>query len=67
MPDGWVVDHVEGQTAPLERRQDIPGAVGAAVVEDDQVIRHGGGVADEGLDDVDLVLHTADGNDAHVV
>ena len=58
-----ILDDRQGEPFSFQGAQDDERAVGAAVVEDHEMVHHGERVPDEGLDDVDLVLHGSDGHD----
>ena len=60
---GRILDDRQRQALVLDAPEDLERAVGAAAVGDHDVVGVGQRVADEGLDDVDLILDRGDGDD----
>ena len=65
MTDGIISKERDGQALALEGAENLPGAVGAVVVENEVAVHPGQRMPDEGLDDIGLVLDDGDCHQTH--
>src|SRR5262249_41609605 len=63
--DRLLEQYDQRQAFRLQGTQHLHGLVGAAVVENDELVKMCAVVPDEGLDDIDLVPHATYGNELH--